>query len=815
MTFWRLGDGGAHAVLRTETAPRCHWLPFDVLVTRITWFSPPPSLSQTPQFMRFRPILIPLGIIGLCALAIAYAVHTPDARGLTAPVTEFSAERAMAHVRQLARAPRPPGSDGHREAMVYIMARIAAMGVEPRIQGTTGIGTRYPVAGQVRNILARIPGTRPTTRRGRGAVLLMAHYDGVAAGPAAGDDASGVAVLLETLRAIRQGPLLANDVIALFTDSEESGLLGAAAFAREHAWTADVGVILNFEARGTHGPSLMFETGSANHDVIRFLRTVRGARATSLSTAVYRQLPNDTDLSELAVLGRPAMNFGFIAGVERYHTSEDDVAHLSPESIQHHGDQALALTRAFGNARLPRPGTAGEGGQGDAVFFDLPLVGIVLYPESWALPFALLALIAGIVAFGLDARRERAAWLAAGFGVATMVVSVVVAALLAAGAAWLLARLHASLPWGGTPQWRGIYALAIALLTVAIITSAMALARGVSRGQTRAVDRGAIVALGALSVYVTAAMPGVSFLFTWPVFAAAAAGIVAAVSPPAITSVVRWIATAFIVCLLAPTTYLMVCVALGLDLTGAAVLAILTAFGVWLLASHLEGASNRWRVPLGAAAAALVAIAIGVFTVRSDAAWPAGSAFVYAADSASAWLTGSATNAWARDWVQRELVSRADSRRDVIPPWLMRSLGSRRIVSAPLVAVPAPSAGVVGATMAGNERIVTVRIMAPGARSVQVSAETGVVARARVDDREIGRDGYRGRSQRWSLDYIAPPDSGFTLTLALHRGTDHALSLVARYPGFPSGVQLPTRPAGIIPIGAGDATHVFRLVSLR
>lgn len=765
------------------------------------------------EFMRFRPILISFGIIGLCALAIAYAVHTPDARGLTAPITEFSAERAMAHVRQLAAAPRPPGSNGHRDAMVYIMARIAALGLEPRIQGTTGIGTRDPVAGQVRNILARIPGTRPTSREG--AVLLVAHYDGVAAGPAAGDDASGVAVLLETLRAIRQGPLLANDVIALFTDFEESGLLGAAAFAREHAWSADVGVILNFEARGTHGPSLMFETGPANHDVIRFLRRVRGARATSLSTAVYRQLPNDTDLSELAVLGRPAMNFGFIGGVERYHTSEDDVGNLSWESIQHHGDQALALTRAFGNAQLPRPGAAGQGRARDAVFFDLPLVGIVLYPESWALPFSLVALIAGIVAFGLNARRERAAWLAAGLGVVTLMVSVTAAALLAAGAARLFAWLHASLPWGGTPDWRGIYALAIALLTTAIITAAITLGRSVSRGQTRALDCGAIVALGALAVFVTVIMPGVSFLFTWPVFAAAGAGIVAALSPPAITSLARWIATAFIVCLVVPTSYLMVCVALGLDVTGAAVLAILTAFGVWLLAFHIDAASNRWRLALGAAAAALVAIAIGVFTVRSDARRPAGSAFVYAADSGSAWLMGSATNAWARDWVQRELVSRADSRRDVIPSWLMRSLASRRVVGAPLVSVPAPNAAVVGDALAGNERIVTVRIMAPGARSVQVSAETGVVARARVDDRDVARDGDRARSQRWSLEYVAPPDSGFMLTLAMHPGTDHALSLVARYPGFPSGIPIPTRPAGIIPIGAGDATHVYRLVSLR
>ena len=98
---------------------------------------------------------------------------------------------------------------------------------------------------------------------------------------------------------------------------------------------------------------------------------------------------------------------------------------------------------------------------------------------------------------------------------------------------------------------------------------------------------------------------------------------------------------------------------------------------------------------------------------------------------------------------------------------------------------------------------------------MQVSAEGGVVARARVSDREIASDRYRARSQRWNLDYVAPPDSGFLLTLTLRSGTDHALSLLARYPGFPPGIQPPTRPRGIIPIGSGDATHVHRMVALR
>ena len=61
------------------------------------------------------------------------------------------------------------------------------MGIEPTTQSTTGVGTRYAVAGPVTNVIARIPGIETDGP----AVLLMAHYDAVPASPGAGDDGSG------------------------------------------------------------------------------------------------------------------------------------------------------------------------------------------------------------------------------------------------------------------------------------------------------------------------------------------------------------------------------------------------------------------------------------------------------------------------------------------------------------------------------------------------------------------------------------------------------------------------------------------------
>ncbi len=108
------------------------------------------------------------------------------------------------------------------------------------------------------------------------AVLATAHYDSVPAGPGTSDDGAGAAVVVELARifATRQ---TRNDVIFLVTDGEETGLRGATAFAEHHPLMARVGVVVNVEARGASGPSLMFETGPGNAQADGPLRQGRDA----------------------------------------------------------------------------------------------------------------------------------------------------------------------------------------------------------------------------------------------------------------------------------------------------------------------------------------------------------------------------------------------------------------------------------------------------------------------------------------------------------------------------------------------------------
>lgn len=95
------------------------------------------------------------------------------------------------------------------------------------------------------------------------AVLLMAHYDSVAQSPGAADDGLGVAVMLEIARALDKDARQ-RDVVFLFTDAEEAGLLGTRAFFASHSLAARIGTVINLEARGSTGRAVLFETGPGN-----------------------------------------------------------------------------------------------------------------------------------------------------------------------------------------------------------------------------------------------------------------------------------------------------------------------------------------------------------------------------------------------------------------------------------------------------------------------------------------------------------------------------------------------------------------------
>jgi hypothetical protein len=171
-------------------------------------------------------------IIVLAILSVR-ALHAPEPLPATVPENQFSAERALIHVREIAGVPHPLGSPADAVVRNYLVSQLTHLGLQPQVFSSIGVDptAHLIIAGKTNDIVGRLPGTASGP-----AIILMAHYDSVYRAPGAGDDASGVASILEILRALKNGPPLLHEVIVLFSDGDEAGILVADDFALSHPW---------------------------------------------------------------------------------------------------------------------------------------------------------------------------------------------------------------------------------------------------------------------------------------------------------------------------------------------------------------------------------------------------------------------------------------------------------------------------------------------------------------------------------------------------------------------------------------------------
>lgn len=598
------------------------------------------------------------GVTVLLFLAgvVAWAVRAEGNDRPLVPATvpeQFSAERALTHLDRFATEPRPLGSPASNRAEDYIAGQLRSAGFSVEIQHAVGARSSTGSAsfGRVDNVIATFPGRDAT-----GTVLLAAHYDSAAMGPGVSDDGAAVAAMLEVGRMIGRDGALRNNLVLLVTDGEEDGLLGAEAFVREHPLGRTGGVVLNWEARGVSGPSLMFETSTGNAELVSlFSDTVPDPRGDSSMVEIYRYLPNDTDFSEFSAAGFTGLNFAYIEQPSYYHTAGDSLANLDRRSLQHHGENMLSLTRALGAADLPALRS-----DRDATYFRLGALPIT-YPDVLVWPLAVSA-VALVAALAVLARHRRSAS-APRMMLAAVSTAIPLAASIALGQAlWLL--LVALRPdyqvMSGLLYRPHFYQAALAALAATGLFIWYLLLRG--RLGPAALAIGALAWPAALGVVCAAVTPGASFLFTLPtVFAAA--GVLAALIPvrwsgwPAVSLALGLSVSALLLPVMARDLF----DGVGLAFGGAGA-ACLTLFGLMLLpAVELllpEPTVRHWAVvaaPLLAAALAIVSVGAGLVTDTADAEHPRRShlAYVLDADTGVAhWVSGEPhPTAWTREHV--------------------------------------------------------------------------------------------------------------------------------------------------------------------
>jgi hypothetical protein len=384
----------------------------------------------------------------LAAMAAAPLLEQPPALRTHNGQGQFDARRAKARLAFILGDQRPHPADSAADDAVRarLVATLTQMGLKPIVRDQFACNELFKQRGvtcaRVRNVIAVIG---PPAGK---ALLLNAHYDSVPVGPGASDDGMGVATLLE-VASILEGRQLKRPVILLFNEGEELGLVGARAFLSDPL-SRSVDSLINLEARGVRGPVNMFETSRPNAAPIAiFAAAVKHPAANSLSTDVYRLMPNYTDVNSFAERGWLTLNLAPIGNETRYHSPGDDVAALDPATLQHMGDQTLALAQALANGvTRAEAGTRIFMDVSGRMLIDIPMtVGVVL----------LVLLLIGFA--GMTLRRGGFAR-----GAAVVVGTMLGSAVLAWLAVTLIGAVRPGMFWRAHPEWTFLASYAGVLL---------------------------------------------------------------------------------------------------------------------------------------------------------------------------------------------------------------------------------------------------------------------------------------------------------------------------------------------------------------
>ena len=734
-------------------------------------------------------------LVAFVALAALTGLETcrlgnPDPAPADAPPEQFSASRAIATLRAVSLdEPHPVGTPAHDTVRDRVAAALRALDYAVDVEHTFACNAAA-VCAELANVIAR----RPDQPTGGKAVVVVAHYDSVAAGPGASDDGTGVASALEIARAIRHEPL-AHPVVFLIDDGEEEGLLGAVGFMADAARSSDAAFFINLEARGTTGTPYLFETSREQRWLAPIMaRALPHPVTTSLFATVYDQLPNNTDLTVFKRAERAGINFAYIGGGTQYHTPLDDFAHVDAGSVQRRGDQALAMVRAFAAADL---GAATPGG---AVWFDVFAAFVVWWPAGWTpwIAAAALALLALAVVRGMRAGRLTLRGVA--LGALSFAGAIVLAAALGVALARLLGLQAPGALFEPHPEPR------IAAGWLVGIAAAVGLAGLVRRWASfDAVYAGHALVWNALAVVVALTAPGASYLLVVPGLVMAALAAARTWWPVGeLAASLGALVAAAIVCL--PFALFGYDALADTSLPVAAVLIALTATS---FAPLLSGTAVRVAPGCLVLAAALGAVA--ALVPRASASHPRHQPITYVADA------DAGTARWQVDDALPELRAAAAFERRAVAPWLGPT-GVAGVASAPVEPLPPPTATATTTATTGpsgdGTRVVTLDLASPRHAprldlwwhsdaetvSVRINGITPLAPTARQS---------RGLAPGWNriLVYGSPAHVEIT-----QRGAAPTEAIVRDASiGLPASAAALVRArdaAGAVPVHTGDATIV-------
>jgi hypothetical protein len=728
-------------------------------------------------------------------------LNPPAASGSNVSLKEFSAGRAMKHLVSIARTAHPIGAPEHAEVRRYIVQELSTLGLDPEVQETTAVNPTWGnpfSAATVHNVVATLKGTENSQ-----AMLLVGHYDSVPTGPGAADDGAAVATLLETMRALKASESLKNDVIFLFTDGEEFGLLGAYAFVDQHPWAKSIGWVLNFDARGNNGPVIMFETSPQNGGLIReFARAVPYPVANSFSYDIYRFLPNDTDFSVFKSANISGLNLANINGFVGYHTQLDSVENIDERTLQHQGSYALSLVRHFGNLRLPIPP------ERNAVYFNTVGSILIHYPNSWSIIWTLLTAVLFLAMVMVGFRSGCLKFSGILWGFVTLLLTMITAGIAGIILSWLIRRIHTDERLANQSNTYNSYLYMIGFVLLAIALTSMFYIWFLKRTNTESLAVGALSWWFISMILTTFLLPGSSYLFTWPLlFTVVALGIVFIFKDQQSVASKGFTVTAAAIpgiLIFGPMIYL-VFTAVALGLTGVIMVLITLSIGVLLPQLQIMGTPrNSWltNVMLMASLGFFVA---GIITSGFGSTHPQSDSLFYGLDADSGQAFWATVDRAPDEWTRQFITAKAGRAMlaEVFP------LGTRQYLKeqAPAVPLTAPHVELLSDSPNGNLRTLRMRVVSTRhAPYITVYVEPGVeVLAATVNGQELkglnASTANKGE-KKWALFYGGALPEGLELTFDLNTTKPVKFRVVDRSYGLPETLisSIKPRPDYLMPL---------------
>jgi glutaminyl-peptide cyclotransferase len=294
--------------------------------------------------------------VPLIFVLLATLFHADSARAAQAKIwEEFSGEKALAHVQRLVDfGPRPPGSEALEKSRAYIEDQLQLSGWQVSRQSFTDETPR----GKVRfvNLIALFLSHGRTTTAP--SFLLCAHYDTKTFDSirfvGANDGGSGSGLLLEMARALARQPDLAAKIELVFFDGEEAyenfsdndGLYGSRYFARQLGDSGAKqfrGGIL-FDMVGQRSLKITLPTDSPVEMARDIFASAEALKSRSYFTYLDREMIDDhTPLNAIGIPTIDLIDFSF----PWWHTAEDTIDKLSPQSLQIVGSVAAYYLARF------------------------------------------------------------------------------------------------------------------------------------------------------------------------------------------------------------------------------------------------------------------------------------------------------------------------------------------------------------------------------------------------------------------------------------------------------------------------------------